>query len=197
MPERVDVLVMDGVDLTDVVVAQRVSLALERLEGVGDVARVPVWRSTCADSSSPASPATRRIAASAARGEIRVPFRLKNSAGSPSGARLATHVRAPEPELTVEMIDGGEREVHRCRLERPLGLQEPLEVAGRVVPGGEVGEWVRAERLLVGVVAQPAAPSASTPRACEETGLTSKPRPVGLSACSGSRQPSIATRTYW
>jgi len=53
------------------------------------------------------------------------------------------------------MIDRGEREVHRRGPERPLGLQEPLEVARRVIPGGEVSERVGAERLLVGAVVKP------------------------------------------
>ncbi len=42
MPERVDVLEVDGVDVVDVGVGQGVSLALERFEGVSDVAGVPV-----------------------------------------------------------------------------------------------------------------------------------------------------------
>jgi hypothetical protein len=40
--ERVDVLEVDGMDVPDVLVTNGVALALERLEGVGDVARVPV-----------------------------------------------------------------------------------------------------------------------------------------------------------
>jgi len=47
-----------------------------------------------------------RIAESAARGEIRVPFKLTNSAGSPSGTR-------PSRSLTHSSEDGADERVQR------------------------------------------------------------------------------------
>ena len=58
--------------------------------------------------------------------------------------RLAFDVGGAEAEESVEVVDGGEREVDRCRLLAPLDFQTPLEVPSGVIPRLRVGERLRA-----------------------------------------------------
>jgi len=61
---------------------------------------------------------------------------------------LAGHHRWAETEEAVEVIDRGEREVHRARRPTPLELQITLEVTAREVPRAGLAQRAVALRAL-------------------------------------------------
>jgi hypothetical protein len=95
-----------------------------------------VWRSTCADNCRPASPATRRIAESAARGEIRARTRILAIAGDVELQRRAEkhdHTRSI-PSASLERlwerrdIDLRERTLWRLLYETAARADEVLRL---------------------------------------------------------------------